>query len=373
MCSETEFGADEVEETPSATKEDEDEDDESSSSVSTSASSTASELERRFKNDGDGRLADGAFVVEKRIGKGQYGCVYRGKQIDTNDPVALKIFKTCEDDEDREDIRKEQALLESLSHTNIVRTIRIFETPEPRKHVVFVMPLYDRDLFTRIHNDDTPMTIASVKSFARQILSGLVYLHDRSILHGDLKPENILLDGEENRLVLCDFGTAICYDDVSRDLKDTHVGCTEHYRAPEQIAIRRQSPKCDVWSFGCILFEMIAIESLFRPDKDDDESYEEGDEADDIYATDREHLAQIEEAFGPFSYRWWARRSSRFFTNRGLRDNRTIDTKESTIESLLPFSPYRDEVATYLRFLMKYKSDRRPSSKEALAHAFLKI
>lgn len=90
-------------------------------------------------------------------------------------------------------------------------------------------------------------------AFMKQILSALVYLHDRKIVHRDMKPENLLLDESATTVKIIDFGTSAKFS--SGNKLTSKVG-TPYYIAPEVLA-KSYDEKCDVWSCGVILYILL--------------------------------------------------------------------------------------------------------------------
>lgn len=101
-----------------------------------------------------------------------------------------------------------------------------------------------------------------------QLILGLSYIHGRRYLHRDIKPGNLLLDGA--RLKIADFGLARTVSEPHRPY--TPEVCTLVYRAPEVILLDgKYSYEVDIWSVGCVFFELLTKTVLFRGDADDDQ------------------------------------------------------------------------------------------------------
>ena len=102
------------------------------------------------------------------------------------------------------------------------------------------------------------MRVEKLKQIANQVLTGLVELHDMSIIHCDLKPENILFsDGTETNIKLIDFGTA-----SSNNQNFSYVQ-SRFYRSPEVLFGQKITEKIDMWSFACIIVELLLGHPLF--------------------------------------------------------------------------------------------------------------
>jgi len=101
--------------------------------------------------------------------------------------------------------------------------------------------------------------IEDIKSYMKQILQGMAYVHRQGIFHRDLKPENILMN-EKGVVKICDFGSA----KFLNDKLNTPYIVSRYYRAPELIlACSDYSEKIDVWAIGCIFCEFLTLIPLF--------------------------------------------------------------------------------------------------------------
>ena len=106
------------------------------------------------------------------------------------------------------------------------------------------------------------MGFDSFKTFAHDILSGIAYCHERSIIHCDLKPDNILLDQTRRTAKIADFGMSRMFRREA--VKHSGQVVTQWYRCPELImGATHHTPAIDMWSFGCILVEMISMNPAF--------------------------------------------------------------------------------------------------------------
>lgn len=105
-----------------------------------------------------------------------------------------------------------------------------------------------------------------VKLYSFQLARALAYLHARDYLHRDIKPQNVLIDSSTNRVFLCDFGSA---KSLAKGSKSSNVAyiCSRYYRAPELIFGNTDyDPSIDIWSFGCVLAEVILGKPIFQGD-----------------------------------------------------------------------------------------------------------
>jgi serine/threonine protein kinase len=191
------------------------------------------------------------------LGRGGMGVVYRALDQHTGSEVALKLLATDRvRGVDGERFRREARAAASLDHPNIAK---VQEIGEHQGRPFLAMPLYEGvTLKKRLDRAEeiAPMPLAEIISIAAQLASALETAHSAGIVHRDLKPANLMLT-RGGRLKLLDFGLAV-WEGASR-LTDTGgaVG-TLAFMAPEQLRGEEVDARADLWSFGAVLYEMLA-------------------------------------------------------------------------------------------------------------------
>lgn len=141
----------------------------------------------------------------EKIGEGTYGTVFKGKNRETQEIVALKRVRLDDDDEGvPSSALREICLLKELKHKNIVRLSDVLHS---EKKLTLVFEHCDQDLKKYFDSLNGEIDSALVKSFMYQLLRGLAFCHSHNVLHRDLKPQNLLIN-ENGELKLADFGLA---------------------------------------------------------------------------------------------------------------------------------------------------------------------
>ena len=207
----------------------------------------------------------------KDLGSGSYGNVYKAKNIIMDNIVAIKaIEKVQENMIDDLEIKNEINILKTLSHPNIVKIYEFFDTPI----YYYIVTEYCKkgELFAYIKNKYNEKQL-SVLFY--QVFSGLVYLHEKKILHRDLKLENLMVSEIEKDVIteeeyfwikIIDFGTAKIFE---KNRAENLVIGSSYYMAPE-IFKQRYNEKCDTWSVGVILYMTLVGAAPFDGKTDDD-------------------------------------------------------------------------------------------------------
>ncbi|KAK4053233.1 Cyclin-dependent kinase catalytic subunit [Microbotryomycetes sp. JL221] len=207
----------------------------------------------------------------EKVGEGTYGVVYRSRNRETNDIVALKKIRLEAEDEGVPSTAiREISLLKEMKDDNVVRLLDIVHS-ETKLFLVFEFLDMDLKRYMDKVGDGEGMGPDIVKKFTYQLVKGVYYLHAHRILHRDLKPQNLLINKDGN-LKLADFGLARAFGIPLRSY--THEIVTLWYRAPEVLlGSRHYSTGVDMWSVGCIFAEMIMRQPLFPGDSEIDEIF----------------------------------------------------------------------------------------------------
>ena len=157
-------------------------------------------------------------------------------------------------------MKDEIDILWQLDHPNVVK---YHETYEDKNKIYLVMEYCPKNLFDSISDkwDNDASRVFSEKeacNIIQQLLKALPHCNARGIVHRDLKPENIMI-GNDGRVRLCDFGVSI---KVKTHLLRSNTG-TDLFKAPEVLQ-KQYDQKCDIWSLGCVLYNMITADFAFE-------------------------------------------------------------------------------------------------------------
>ncbi|XP_047649523.1 cyclin-dependent kinase 10 isoform X4 [Phacochoerus africanus] len=200
------------------------------------------------------------FEKLNRIGEGTYGIVYRARDTQTDEIVALKKVRM---DKEKDGVPisslREITLLLRLRHPNIVELKEVV-VGNHLESIFLVMGYCEQDLASLLENMPTPFSEAQVKCIVLQVLRGLQYLHQNFIIHRDLKVSNLLMT-DKGCVKTADFGLARAYGTPVKPMTPKVV--TLWYRAPELLlGSTMQTPSIDMWAVGCILAELLAHKPL---------------------------------------------------------------------------------------------------------------
>lgn len=191
-----------------------------------------------------------SYHVLELAGEGSFGQVFKGRKRFTGQMVALKFMpKVDRSEKELRNLKREIEIMRGLQHPNIVQLFDSFET---ETEVVVVTEYAEGQLF-QILEDDGNLPESQVREIACQLVSALYYLHSHRILHRDMKPQNILL-GKSGVVKLCDFGFARAMSVSTLVL--TSIKGTPLYMSPELVEEKPYDHTADLWSLGCILYEL---------------------------------------------------------------------------------------------------------------------
>ncbi|KAJ3681199.1 hypothetical protein LUZ60_015688 [Juncus effusus] len=222
-------------------------------------------------------------MLGDEIGKGAYGRVYKGLDLENGDFVAIKqVSLENIPQEDLNIIMQEIDLLKNLNHKNIVKYLGSLKT---KTHLHIILEYVENGSLANIikPNKFGPFPESLVAVYIAQVLEGLVYLHEQGVIHRDIKGANILTT-KEGLVKLADFGVATKLTEA--DVNTHSVVGTPYWMAPEVIEMSGVCAASDIWSVGCTVIELLTcvppyyelqpMPALFRIVQDENPPIPEG-------------------------------------------------------------------------------------------------
>lgn len=204
------------------------------------------------------RRIEDFYELGQSLGEGAFAKVVMGLDRSTLEKFAVKIIDKQSDDElGLQFVWRELNVMKSVNHPNIVRTYDIFDT---KNRLYIVLEYMPGGTLGEILKKLGRFTEDQARPILKDILEGVAYLHDKSIVHRDLKLKNILCETKEMpvRVKLADFGLAnfVGVRTVSKVALQSQVG-SPHYVAPEVLREEPYGPVVDAWAVGIILHIML--------------------------------------------------------------------------------------------------------------------
>lgn len=202
------------------------------------------------------------YTCLNHIEEGSYGIVYRAKNKETGEVVALKKLKL---DQEKNGFPitslREIRTLFALEHPNIVN-IREIVVGESLTQIYIVMDFVDHDLKSLMEDMTQNFLQSEVKTLMQQLLSATEHMHGKWILHRDLKTSNLLMTNR-GMIKIADFGLSRYHGDPAPPM--TQLIVTLWYRSPEiLLGTHEYGTAVDMWSIGCIFAELLTREPLIR-------------------------------------------------------------------------------------------------------------
>ncbi|KAH8293931.1 hypothetical protein KR054_006742 [Drosophila jambulina] len=320
------------------------------------------------------------YKIMATLGEGTFGRVVKVKDMERDYCMALKIIKNVE--KYREAAKLEINALEKIAqkdpHCDHL-CVKMIDWFDYHGHMCIVFEMLGLSVFDFLReNNYEPYPLDQVRHMAYQLCYSVKFLHDNRLTHTDLKPENILFVDSDysshynhkiNREVrrvkntdvrLIDFGSAT----FDHEHHSTIVS-TRHYRAPEVILELGWSQPCDVWSIGCILFELYLGITLFQTHDN------------------REHLAMMERILGQIPYRMarnhtlYSKTKTKYFYHGKLDWDEKSSAGRYVRDHCKPLqqcqlSDGEDhyELFSLIKKMLEYEPSSRITLGEALRHPF---
>jgi serine/threonine protein kinase len=258
----------------------------------------------------------GPYTLIREIGKGSFGVVYLGKDSEGNEVAIKSIGLTRLSAKERAKIEEEIQCMQKFQNPYVV-SLRDHLTSPRNKYLV--MELVKGGDLQELLESHVPISEATARRLIAQLVEAVKLLHTHRVIHRDLKPANILLtsrDLSEASVKIMDFGMSRNLMNASM-MAQTYVG-SPAFMAPEVIRQDRYSFKADVWSLGVVSYEILAGRPAFD-----------------------------------------------------CRSYRELEIKQKQPLTYPADCTISEEAKDFLRGLMTYDPDRRPSIEEVQSHPFL--
>ncbi|MFI0789231.1 tetratricopeptide repeat protein [Streptomyces lydicus] len=212
----------------------------------------------------ENRLIQGRYRLLGTIGRGGMGEVWRARDESLGRHVAVKCLKPLGPRHEpsllqvlRERFRREARVAAALQHRGI--TV-VHDFGEDDGTLFLVMELLSGRNLSQLLDDNRrqPLPVPDVIEIAEQVTAALAYTHEQDIVHRDLKPANIVRT-TDGTVKICDFGIARLNHDIGFTARLTGTGIamgSPHYMSPEQIGAQAMDHRSDLYSLGCVLYEL---------------------------------------------------------------------------------------------------------------------
>jgi serine/threonine protein kinase len=216
-----------------------------------------------------GRVFEGRYRIDERLGRGGMGTVYRAQQMVVNRPVALKVLHGHSASEEREvaRFRQEARAVATLCHPHTVTLIDYGETDDG---VFFlVMELIVGHTLRELIAKEAPVGVPRATHILAQIAESLAEAHASGIVHRDLKPANVLLTevvGQVDFVKVVDFGIAKVTGPAASPMRLTGTGLaigSPRFMSPEQVSAKPVSAQSDLYALGAVFYELVTGRPLF--------------------------------------------------------------------------------------------------------------
>lgn len=223
------------------------------------------------------------FNFGKQLGIGSYSTVVYATDKQTLRQYAIKILNKQHIIKEKSEkyVTIEKSTLNRLGKDNHHGIIKLYYTFQDKNSLYFVLDYATHGELLSLIKRLGSLDENCVRYFGAQILDAIDFMHKQGVIHRDLKPENILLD-DKMRVKITDFGTAKLLDldtpkikpglkgksVVSNDQRAKSFVGTAEYVSPELLNDKSQGKPCDIWAFGCIIYQLLAGRPPFQATND---------------------------------------------------------------------------------------------------------
>jgi len=205
----------------------------------------------------------GKYDIVKPLGKGAMGIVYKAKDTRLDREVALKVMVAgiADDPELKQRFEREAKAVAKMTHANVVM---VFDFDYHTDGSPFIaMELLNGQDLQKAMRTPPPMDVERKVSIIAAVLAGLAHAHQQGIVHRDIKPANVFIN-QDGSVKIMDFGVARL---TTASMTGTgNIVGTADYMSPEQVKGAKVDGRSDVFSVGCMLFELLAGKRPFHSD-----------------------------------------------------------------------------------------------------------
>jgi predicted Ser/Thr protein kinase len=201
------------------------------------------------------------YKIEREIGRGGMGVVFLATDLKLNRQVAIKVLRPeLSQAVGAERFLREVRIEASLDHPNIVP---LFDSGDADGLSYYVMPFIDGESLRKRIEREERLSVDEVVRITNAVADGLSHAHGHGVIHRDIKPENILLS--DDRVLLADFGIAKATAEADGETLSTYgiVMGTPEYMSPEQAMDDSVDARTDIYSLGCVVYEMLGGDPPF--------------------------------------------------------------------------------------------------------------
>ncbi|HEY0985825.1 MAG TPA: serine/threonine-protein kinase [Kofleriaceae bacterium] len=199
------------------------------------------------------------YELDHVIGRGSQGTVFRARRHGDPRTVALKVVPLLGGSRDGKRVQRELDLMQRFHHPALLRNQAHGVLPDGTA-LWFETELYRCSLLDLVSEVDAPLALEQACSMVLRALEGLAFLHAMGVVHRDIKPSNLLL-GEDDRVVIADFGLAKSLSELGQLTSTGKAAGTVRFAPPEQLVdFKRAPPASDVWSMSATLYFLLTLE-----------------------------------------------------------------------------------------------------------------
>ena len=207
-----------------------------------------------------GARLNNVYEIERLVAQGGMGEVYRGFNIQTGDPVAIKMIRPefSNDPEIYELFRREASILHSFTHDAIVRYFVFSVDPQLQRAYLAMEFVEGPSLKKRLGLG--PLPLADVRILQKRVASALEVAHQHGVVHRDISPDNVIMpDGDVRSAKIIDFGIARARRAGEQTILGGGFAGKLNYASPEQLGLAGGdvTPKSDIYGFGLVLAEAL--------------------------------------------------------------------------------------------------------------------